>query len=201
MVYNVSHRTTYRYTYPVSVGEHVACLKPRSFSRNKLVQNTLSIHPAPSTLTERSDYFGNILSFFTIEEPHKVLIVEAKSQVEIDRQPTSPAGLSRRWEESTRSLAKDHSDEVLGAYQFQFASPRVRINREFAAYALESFTPGRPMREALMELTARIYADFRFDPKVTNVRTPPEEVFRKRQGVCQDFAHVEIACLRSITGR
>jgi transglutaminase-like putative cysteine protease len=198
MVYNVSHRTTYRYTYPVSVGEHVACLKPRSFSRNKLVQNTLSIHPAPSTLTERSDYFGNILSFFTIEEPHKVLIVEAKSQVEIDRQPTSPAGLSRRWEESTRSLAKDHSDEVLGAYQFQFASPRVRIDREFAAYALESFTPGRPMREALMELTARIYADFRFDPKVTNVRTPPEEVFRKRQGVCQDFAHVEIACLRSI---
>src|ERR1700734_214163 len=198
MVYNVSHRTPYRYTYPVSVGEHVACLKPRSFSRNKLVQNTLSIHPAPSTLTERSDYFGNILSFFTIEEPHKVLIVEAKSQVEIVRQPTSPAGLSRRWEESTRSLAKDHSDEVLGAYQFQFASPRERINREFAAYALESFTPGRPMREALMELTARIYADFRFDPKATNVRTPPEEVFRKRQGVCQDFAHVEIACLRSI---
>jgi transglutaminase-like putative cysteine protease len=198
MVYNVSHRTTYRYTYPVSVGEHVACLKPRSFSRNKLVQNTLSIHPAPSTLTERSDYFGNILSFFTIEEPHKVLIVEAKSQVEIDRQPNSPAGLSRPWEESTRSLAKDHSAEVLGAYQFQFASPRVRLNREFAAYALESFTPGRPMREALMELTARIYADFRFDPKVTNVRTPPEEVFRKRQGVCQDFAHVEIACLRSI---
>jgi transglutaminase-like putative cysteine protease len=198
MVYNVSHRTTYRYTYPVSVGEHVACLKPRSFSRNKLVQNTLSIHPAPSTLTERSDYFGNILSFFTIEEPHKVLIVEAKSQVEIDRQPNSPAGLSRPWEESTRSLAKDQSAEVLGAYQFQFASPRVRLNREFAAYALESFTPGRPMREALMELTARIYADFRFDPKVTNVRTPPEEVFRKRQGVCQDFAHVEIACLRSI---
>jgi transglutaminase-like putative cysteine protease len=198
MVYNVSHRTTYRYSYPVSVGEHVACLKPRSFSRNELVQNTLSIHPAPSTLTERSDYFGNILSFFTIEEPHKVLIVEAKSQVKIDRQPISPATLSRPWEESTRSLAKDHSDEVLGAYQFQFASPRVRLNREFAAYAVESFTPGRPMREALMELTARIYADFRFDPKVTNVRTPPEEVFRKRQGVCQDFAHVEIACLRSI---
>jgi transglutaminase-like putative cysteine protease len=198
MVYSVSHRTTYRYTYPVSVGEHVACLKPRSFSRNKLVQNTLSIHPAPSTLTERSDYFGNVLSFFTIEEPHKVLIVEAKSQVEIDRRPISPAGSSRPWEESARSLAKDHCDEVLEAYQFQFASPRVRINGEFAAYALKSFTPGRPMREALMELTARIYADFRFDPKVTNVRTPPEEVFRKRQGVCQDFAHVEIACLRSI---
>jgi len=198
MVYNVSHRTTYRYSYPVSVGEHVACLKPRSFSRSRLVQNTLTIHPTPSTLTERVDYFGNILSFFTVEEPHKVLIVEAKSQVKIDRQAISATSLSRPWEESARSLAEDRSDEGLAAYQFQFASPRVRLNQEFASYALESFTPRRPMREALMELTARIYADFRFDSKATTVRTPHEEVFRKRQGVCQDFAHVEIACLRSI---
>jgi Transglutaminase-like enzymes, putative cysteine proteases len=198
MLYNVSHRTTYRYSYPVSVGEHVACLKPRSFSRNKLVQNTLTIHPPPSTLTERIDYFGNILSFFTVEEPHNVLIVEAKSQVEIDSQVKSATSLSLPWEESARSLTQDRSDEGLAAYQFQFASPRVRLNQEFASYALESFTSGRPMREALMELTSRIYTDFRFDSKATTVRTPPEEVFRKRQGVCQDFAHVEIACLRSI---
>lgn len=198
MVYNVSHRTTYRYSYPVSVGEHVACLKPRSFSQNRLVQNSLSIHPAPSTLTERVDYFGNTLSFFTVEEPHKELIVEAKSQVNVDRRSIAPGGLSRPWEKSARPLAEDHSDEALAAYQFQFASPRVSLNQEFAAYALESFKPGRPMRESLVELTSRIYADFRFDSKVTTVRTPPEEVFRKRQGVCQDFAHVEIACLRSI---
>jgi len=198
MVYNVSHRTTYRYSYPVSVGEHVACLKPRSFSQNRLVQNTLNIHPAPSTLTERVDYFGNILSFFTVEEPHTELIVEAKSHVKIDRPPISQGSFSRPWEESARPLAKDLSDEGLAAYQFQFASPRVRLNQEFAGYALESFTPRRPMREALMELTARIHSDFRFDSKVTNVRTSPEEVFKKRQGVCQDFAHVEIACLRSI---
>ena len=198
MLYNVSHRTTYRYSYPVSVGEHVACLKPRSFSWNKLVQNRLTIVPPPSTLTERIDYFGNILSFFTVEEPHKVLIVEAKSQVEIESQANPATNLSLPWEESARSLAQDRSDEGLAAYQFQFASPRVRLNQEFASYALESFTPGRPMREALTELTSRIYADFRFDSKATTVRTPPEEVFRKRQGVCQDFAHVEIACLRSI---
>jgi transglutaminase-like putative cysteine protease len=198
MLYNVSHRTTYRYSYPVSVGEHVACLKPRSFSRNKLVHNELTIDPAPSNLTERIDYFGNILSFFTVEEPHKVLVVEAKSQVEIDSPANLVTRLSLPWEESARSLAQDRSDEGLAAHQFQFASPRVRLNREFASYALESFTPGRPMREALMELTSRIYADFRFDSKATTVRTPPEEVFRKRHGVCQDFAHVEIACLRSI---
>lgn len=198
MVYNVSHRTTYRYSYPVSVGEHVACLKPRSFSQNTVVRNTLTIHPAPSSLTERVDYFGNILSFFTVEEPHTELIVEAKSQVDVDRPPVSLACRSRPWEESAGPLAEDHKDEGLAAYQFQFPSPRVRLNQEFATYALESFTPRRPMREALMELTSRIYADFRFDSKVTNVRTPPEEVFKKRQGVCQDFAHVEIACLRSI---
>ena len=81
MLYNVSHRTTYRYSYPVSVGEHVACLKPRSFSRNKLVQNKLTITPPPSTLTERIDYFGNILSFFTVEEPHKVLAVARRDVI------------------------------------------------------------------------------------------------------------------------
>ena len=198
MLYNVSHRTTYRYSYPVSVGEHVACLKPRSFSRNKLVQNKLTIDPQPSTLTERIDYFGNILSFFTVEEPHKVLIVEAKSQVEIESRANSATSFSLPWEESAKFLAEDRSDEGLAAYQFQFASPRVRLNQEFASYALESFTPGRPMRKALMELTSRIYTDFRFDSKATTVRTPPEEVFLKRHGVCQDFAHVEIACLRSI---
>jgi len=152
----------------------------------------------PSTLTERVDYFGNTLSFFTVEEPHKVLIVEAKSKVKIDGQTSPAPGLSRPWEESAGSLAADRSEEGLAAYQFQFASPRVRLNKEFASYALESFTPARPMREALMELTARINADFRFDSKATTVRTPPEEVFKKRHGVCQDFAHVEIACLRSI---
>jgi transglutaminase-like putative cysteine protease len=198
MVYNVSHKTTYRYTNPVSVGEHVACLTPRSFSQNRLVRNTLRIQPAPSTLTERTDYFGNILSFFTVEEPHNELIVEAWSQVNVDTEPASSATLSRPWEESAKPLAEDHTDDGLAAYQFQFASPRVRLNDEFAAYALESFTPERPMREALTELTSRIYLDFRFDSKATNVRTPPEEVFKKRQGVCQDFAHVEIACLRSI---
>ena len=86
----------------------------------------------------------------------------------------------------------------LEACQFCFESPRIRIRPEFAAYALQSFTPGRPMVEALLDLTARIHTDFRFDAKSTTVRTPTEEVFKKRRGVCQDFAHVQIACLRSL---
>ena len=102
------------------------------------------------------------------------------------------------WEEAARLLPDDHSPEGLEAYQFGFESPRIRIRPEFASYALQSFTPGRPMPEALLDLTARIHKDFRFDSKVTNVRTPTEEVFRKRRGVCQDFAHLQIACLRSL---
>ena len=87
---------------------------------------------------------------------------------------------------------------MLAAYQFIFESPRIRPSEELAAYALRSFTPGRDLREALLDFTVRIYTDFKFDAKATNVRTPTEEVFRKRRGVCQDFAHLQIACLRSL---
>ena len=198
MLYKVSHRTIYRYSYPVSVGDHVACLKPRSFSQNELLQNTLKIQPEPATFTERVDFFGNVLSFFTVEEPHKELIVESTSQVKVDREAAPLDAPSLPWEESAHPLAEDRSAESLTAYQFQFPSPRIKLNPQFARYALESFTPGRPMQEALMELTRRIHRDFRFDSKATTVRTPTEEVFEKRHGVCQDFAHVQIACLRSI---
>jgi transglutaminase-like putative cysteine protease len=198
MIYRILHRTTYKYAYPVSVGNHVACLHPRSLPHNKVVSSTLCIQPQPVTLTERVDYFGNRLYFFTVAEPHKELIVEAKSEVI----RTSDAGSTQKpslpWEASTSSLATDTTPEGLDAYQYQFESPRIRIRPEFAAYALKSFSPGRPMRDALVELTSRIHHDFRFDSKVTTVRTTVEEVFKKRHGVCQDFAHLQIACLRSI---
>ncbi len=198
MLYKVSHRTTYKYVSSVSVGDHVACLKPRSFANNQLLRNTLLIQPTPVTLTERTDYFGNTLCFFTVQQPHRELVVESRSEVLVEHSMGAPSRASLAWEESTRSLAGGSFPEALGACQFQFESPRIRLRPEFAAYALESFTPQRPMREALRELTARIHADFRFDAKVTTVRTPIEEVFEKRRGVCQDFAHVQIACLRSI---
>jgi transglutaminase-like putative cysteine protease len=197
MMYKIIHRTTYRYKYPVSVGNHVACLKIRSLPHQSS-KSELSISPTPVTQTERTDFFGNKLCFFTIQEPHRELVVEARSEIDIDRASSSSEHASLPWEAASAALSKDHSAEGIEAYQFGFESPRIRIRPEFASYALESFTPGRAMRDALLELTARIYRDFRFDSKVTNVRTPAEEVFRKRRGVCQDFAHVQIACLRSI---
>jgi transglutaminase-like putative cysteine protease len=133
-----------------------------------------------------------------VQESHSELIVESNSEVLRTIGPVTSAFADRPWEDSTLPLADDHSPEGLSAYQYQFESPRIQMQPDYAEYALVSFTPGRPMREALLDLTARIHADFRFDSKVTTVRTTTEEVFKKRGGVCQDFAHVQIACLRSI---
>jgi transglutaminase-like putative cysteine protease len=198
MIYKIVHRSTYKYKTPVMVGNHVACLKPRSSMKHQLTRNELLIHPQPAICTERIDYFGNRLRFFTVQEPHNELVVEARSEVMIADDATPWPQHSPPWEEVAASLQWDHSLSGLDAYQFEFESPRIRIRADFAAYALQSFTPGRPLHEALLNLTARIHKDFRFNSKATNVRTPAEEVFRKRHGVCQDFAHVQIACLRSL---
>src|SRR6202451_1336826 len=198
MIYKIVHRTTYKYKYPVSVGNHVACLKPRSLPSHRLAKSELHIQPTPATITERVDYFGNTLYFFTVREPHTELVVEARSEVIMEGSVAALPHQELPWEEAVRSLPEDRSPEGLGAYQFRFESPRIPLRPEFAAYALQSFTHGRPLREGLLDLTERIHRDFRFDSGVTTVRTTTEEVFRKRRGVCQDFAHLQIACLRSL---
>ncbi len=198
MKYKVTHRTTYTYNYPVSVGNHIACLRPRSFSGNVLLGNQIVISPPPADLSERTDYFGNTLCFFAVQQPHKELIVESRSEVTVDGNLRRLTPETPPWELAAASLTSIQTAEGLDAYQYQFDSPRIHAQQDYAAYAHESFLPGRPMREALLDLTQRIFHDFKFDSTVTTVRTPTEDVFRKRRGVCQDFAHMQIACLRSI---
>lgn len=198
MIYKIRHRTTYKYASMVSFGNHVACLKPRTSPSNRLTRHELIIQPTPTNCNERVDYFGNVLCFFTVQEPHKVLTVESRSEVEVEGDHTNNGEVSLPWEQSNLSSPRDDTWDSLEARQFQFESPRIRKRSEYAAYAIESFTQGRPMKEALLDLTARIHQDFRFDARVTNVRTATEEVFKKRRGVCQDFAHMQIACLRSL---
>jgi transglutaminase-like putative cysteine protease len=158
----------------------------------------LLVSPAPATLGERLDYFGNPVTFFTIQEPHGELKIEARSRVVVDGHSVKWPEHSPAWDEVIRSLATDLSPAGLDAYQFVFESPRVKPGVEFAAYASQSFSPARPLTEALMDFTGRIYKDFRFDSKATTVRTSPDEVLRHRSGVCQDFAHLQVACLRSL---
>ncbi len=198
MNYKIVHRTTYKYKYPVSVGNHVACLKPRFLEHRQSASSELVIHPSPATRTERVDYFGNLLCFFTVQEPHQELTVEARSSVTVTSPIKPSTSVPLPWEEAATQLSDDHSPAALEACQFGFESPRIRAREEFAAYARQSFTPGRPLPEAVLDLTSRIHSDFRFDAKATTVRTPTEDAFRRRRGVCQDFAHIQIACLRSL---
>lgn len=197
MTYKIVHKTTYKYKSSVSFGDHVACLTPRNLPHHRCVRNEIRITPEGSC-TKRLDYFGNQLCFFTVEEPHHQLVVEAQSEVEILEHLSNAHVNSARWEEVARSVPSLRTSEGLDAYQFVFESPRIRPNQDFASYASISFSPGRPFAEALLDLTARIYRDFKFDAKATSVRTPAEEVLRSRRGVCQDFAHLQIACLRSL---
>jgi transglutaminase-like putative cysteine protease len=197
-MYRVTHRTTYRYNDPASIGNHMACLKPRTLPWQSVRRFDLTIHPEPSSLIERIDYFGNTLHVFSIQDQHKELIVETNSDVEVNRfQQETPADYCL-WENAVEQMRQDRSRSGLDAYQFRFESPRIHLRRVFADYARQSLMPERPLREALLDLTARIHHDFVFQPNTTNVGTTVEEVFEKRRGVCQDFAHLQIACLRSM---
>jgi transglutaminase-like putative cysteine protease len=198
LIYQVRHRTTYDYEDPVSVSHHVLRLTPRNLPRQKCSRSQITMIPAPSSSITHIDYFGNLLTFFTLREPHDRLTVEASSDLEV--QPTEAPDLSRSpyWETVPRSLEDQTSAEVLDAYQFVFNSQRVGASAELAAYARDSFPSGRPLLEAVRDLTRRIHQDFRFDTKATEVTTPVETFFEKRRGVCQDFAHMQIACLRSL---
>jgi transglutaminase-like putative cysteine protease len=197
MTYRIVHKTTYKYKHPVSFGNHVAYLTPRSRPYQSCKWHALVVTPAPATLTERCDYFGNPVTFFTIQEPHEELNIEARSRVVCGHSVPWPER-APAWDEVVQSVRADLSQEGLDAYQFVFESPRVKPGAKFSAYALQSFPPGRPLTEALLDFTGRIFKDFRFDSKATNVRTSPEEVLTLRSGVCQDFAHLQVACLRSL---
>ena len=198
MIYRVRHVTTYDYADPVSVSHHVLRLTPRNLTRQRCSGSQISIAPSPQISTTRTDYFGNVLTFFTLREPHGRLTVQASSELEVQSAEAPDFSQSPRWETVQGSLEGHCSVEVLNAYQFVFDSERVGANPELAAYARDSFVPGRPLLEAVRDLTRRIHQDFRFDTNATEVTTPVETFFEKRRGVCQDFAHLEIACLRSL---
>lgn len=198
MIYRIRHKTTYLYKSPVSFGNHMACLTPRSLPSQQCSFSELCISPKPCSRHERVDFFGNRLTLFTIREPHCELVVQASSEVTVTEQGSQWADALIPWEEAIGAVAADASARGLDTYQFAFESPRIPISDTFAAYARKSFVRCRPFGDALLDLTRRIHQEFIFDKDATTVRTTPEDVLRKKRGVCQDFAHLQIACLRSI---
>jgi transglutaminase-like putative cysteine protease len=194
----VIHETTYQYEQPVTTSHHEVHLTPRDGEAQTLLAHELAIVPAPGAERDRLDYFKNRTRYFGIHEPHESLRIVATSEVEL-RPRAQPLPLwSMAWEEVQARLARGRSEEVLDANAFVFDSPYVSVTPELLELARPSFLPGRPLIEAVTDLTHRIFTEFRYDQAATNVSTPLTDVLRQRRGVCQDFAHLEIACLRSL---
>ena len=198
MQYQVTHTTTYQYSEPVSLCQNVAHLTPRDAPGQRCLHTSLSVAPEPAVLADRADYFGNPSTFFAVQEPHHELVVTASHLIDLAPGPAADPSHSPPWEEVRDLLTADRSPATLGAYQFVFGSRYTQPGPDLATYAIPSFVRGRPLLEAVLELTARIHRDFVYDPRATTVATPLPEVFARRRGVCQDFAHLEIACLRSL---
>ena len=198
MNYRVTHTTIYDYSEPVTVSHHVARLQPRPTGTQRELEFTLEVTPEPSVRTFHTDYFGNRVCFFSIEQLHSRLEVTARSAVEVKPEPQRSLEVSPPWESVAEMFRDPVSPAVAEAYQFVFDSPLLHASPTLGDYARQSFKPGTPLLVGARDLTARIHRDFKFDPTATTVSTPLHEVFEKRCGVCQDFAHLAIACLRSI---
>jgi transglutaminase-like putative cysteine protease len=199
MTFEVVHTTEYDYSESVSVSHHVARLSPRELPRQDCVQHELQIDPAPAVRATHVDYFGNTMTFFAMQGAHSRLTVRARSTVAV-RAPARPEPFDTPpWD-----APLDQPALPLDAIEFALESPLRRSSvagaagADLAAYARRSFPPGRRLIEAVVELTGRIHDDFTYDSHATTVATPLADVFRSRRGVCQDFAHLEIACLRSL---
>jgi transglutaminase-like putative cysteine protease len=198
MIYRVTHTTSYDYTDSVSLSHHLLRLAPRALPHQRCLGHEVQIEPNPAVAAPHFDYFGNAVTFATIEGAHHTLVVTAASDVSVTRPCVPTPAETSAWETVREFTRGRQIGQALDASEFIFDSPFVKAAENFAAYASSSFPKERPIFEAVLDLTARIHRDFKFDPKATTLATPLEEVFRNRRGVCQDFAQLEIACLRSL---
>lgn len=198
MIYEVSHRTVYDYSVPVSVSHHLLHLMPRDAAFQTCRDSAVEISPSPTVRAPGVDYFGNPTTFVTIQQSHVELVLHALSVIEVIERDIPNDDLTPSWEAVRDRAVADHSAEGLEALEFSFASPYVPLPAELRTYAASSFPAGRPILAGARELTHRIFTDFKYDPRATTVGTSVAESFAKRRGVCQDFAHIQIACLRSL---
>jgi transglutaminase-like putative cysteine protease len=173
-------------------------LTPRNTARQTCQTHELTVSPVPARLDESVDYFGNRVSFFTIHEPHRALSVAARSEVELLPAAYIAPDSTPPWEEVRDALGGASDRESWEALQFIFDSPLVAASAMLAEFAAASFARGRPWMEAVLDLTARIHREFAYDPTATSVSTPLATVMETRRGVCQDFAHLQVGCLRAL---
>jgi transglutaminase-like putative cysteine protease len=198
LLYNVSHVTEYVYAGAVSVSHHLMRLAPRRTARQQCLEHSLEVDPSDARCTTHGDYFGNIMHFMTVESNHSRLQITSRSRVGVALAFLPNPDETPSWESVRAQSLADHSSGALEAHEFTYPSPFIPEDAAIADYASASFMKDRPVLDAVTDLTDRIHRDFKFDATATTVTTPVAEFFWQRRGVCQDFAHFEIACLRSL---
>jgi len=193
---SVIHETTYDYAPAVRTAQHMAHLRPADTAWQRVLEHDLQVSPEPARRSPGQDAWGNRRVFFSLQQAHARLRVVARSQVRTSARPAAAHDLP--WEAVRDRLRFRPGGGWDPASEFSFDSPYVPRRDEFVAFAAASFTPGRPLLEAARELTARVHADFEYHAQATDVATPALKALALRRGVCQDFAHVMLGCLRSL---
>jgi transglutaminase-like putative cysteine protease len=198
--YQIFHDTHYHYDSPVSLAQQLAHLWPRACVWQCCTDQQLQISPDPTSRLDELDVFGNPLTRLAFERPHDELLVNASLMVEVLARPSLDFNQSPAWEETCNALtysSQPLSPEILEACRYRFESPYVHLKRNFVEFSESCFPPGRPLLLGVQALMEKIFSEFTFDAEATQVATPLVEVLERRRGVCQDFAHLMLACVRS----
>lgn len=197
-IYRIEHDTRYVYESTVATSQHVAWLEPRRLARQVTHTYALAIDPAPLHVVRRIDYFGNVVHQFELLRPHLEMRVVSQGIVDVRHSDPASGTDGPAWEDVARRLRHPVLAEERAAAELTFESPQVTIDRGIASFADSCFPPGRPLIDAALALMHRIHDEFTFDPAATTPTTPVSKVLADRRGVCQDFAHLQIACLRAM---
>ncbi|NLQ17663.1 transglutaminase family protein [Marinomonas sp. M1K-6] len=200
MRYRVRHITEYTYGAPVSLCYNMAHLLPRDTRNQRCLHQKIQINPPPVYQNDGEDYFGNQTFYFSIQEAHKKLVIDVTTDFEI-----APLNVLEWQTQSSltcgelRALLKaPNTPELRMAKEYLLDSPQIHHSENLKAYAQSTFCDDKPLLQAAMAFTHKIFSEFKFDPSTTTVATPLEQVLKQRSGVCQDFAHLAIGCLRSV---
>lgn len=198
MEYRITHITTYKYTSPVSVCHNAVFLSPTSTADQTVLEHDLLIDPKPIVQQARQDMFGNIVHRFSLEELHSQLTIRAVSRVRLNPKVAPVAESSPSCRAVAESLHKRTDSNWLQVVPFQFDSPRIQRGTQYADYARTAIADDQPVIAGLAAITKQIHSDFKYDKDATLVDTPVSVAFQQRSGVCQDFAHIAVTCLRSV---
>jgi transglutaminase-like putative cysteine protease len=196
--YRVRHSSSYRYGSDIMLAHHLLHLTPRSAPAQRVLGFRMDIEPKPAVIARHEDYFGNPMTYLELHEPHMRLSVKTDIDIEVDEQRPGVEAMTLPWETVRDRLSAALDAGSRDANVFAYGSTKVVLSNDLRDFALPSFPKGRPIGEAALDLTLRIYSEFTFDSSATTISTPVAEVLENRRGVCQDFAHLQIGCLRAL---